>query len=105
MMRILLNNFAVPRGALAAWLILAAAPASAQTFAEYACDDGTPVTAAFVREPRSISLQIDGKSVNLPLRAAISGTRYKKSGFTFWIKRDRVLFKRPRARETVCRHR
>jgi membrane-bound inhibitor of C-type lysozyme len=79
--------------------------AVAQTFAEYICDDGTPIGAAFIKEPRSVSLQVDGKSVNLPLRIAISGTRYKKSGVTFWIKRDKVYFKRPRARETVCRER
>lgn len=82
---------------------LAATPALTQTFANYRCDDGTPIGAVFFSDTKTVALQYDGKSITLPYRIAISGTRYKKSGVTFWIKRDKVYFKRPKARETVCR--
>lgn len=86
-----------------ALVVVAARPAVAQTFANYRCNDGTPIAAVFFNDNRTVTLHFDGKSILLPYRAAISGARYKKSGVTFWIKRNKVYFKRPKARETVCR--
>lgn len=63
-------------------------PASAQTqvsFANYTCNNGVKFPVAF--GPGYVSVQIDGKSVELPHRAlSVFGTRYAKDGIVFVVK-------------------
>jgi len=80
-----------------------ASSTSAQTFVTYACDDGTPVVAAFFAGERSVRLQLDGKALALPQRLSADGGRYAKSGVSFWIKGQGATLKRPKKKPTLCK--
>ena len=78
---------------LAAWLFTAtlsgpAVSATAQKSFTYRCDDGTVLTASFLRIIRikAARLTIDGKTMVLPQRRSADGGRYARGGTQFWIK-------------------
>ena len=87
----------------AAMLLMASAPAQAQTFFRYLCDDGTPVVAAFYPQDKSARIQLDGKSLTLPQRLSADGGRYAKGGVSFWIKGQQATLKRPKTKPTTCK--
>jgi membrane-bound inhibitor of C-type lysozyme len=74
--------------------ISAVAPAQGQTYLHYACRGGAEFEVAFFPETRAAFLQIAGKSLNLPKRVSVTGSRYAKDGVTFWFKGDRATLKR-----------
>lgn len=80
----------------------APAPVAAQTFANFRCDDGTELPAVFYDDSRTVSLQLDGKSIHLPRRLALNGARYAKGDVVLRINKQKVTLKRSGARETVC---
>jgi hypothetical protein len=81
---------------------LASTPASAQTFQNYDCADGTHFIAAFYRYDTRAHLQIDGRAVTLAKRFAVSGARYSGEGVTLKITRERVTVRRPYRPTTAC---
>ncbi len=84
-------------------VLLAASPAHAQTFATFACADGTVIPVQFFDLPRSASVQIDGKALILPQRLfSMSGARYSKAGITLHISRKSITLKRKGQRAVPC---
>ena len=70
-------------GLLAAWLATAPSQALAQTsFRNYRCTDGTQFIVGFFQYDSRAHLQLDGRSVTLAKRLALSGVRYTGSGVT-----------------------
>jgi membrane-bound inhibitor of C-type lysozyme len=65
--------------------ISSARQADAQTFRTYRCADGTQFIVGFYDEDKRAFLQIDGESVTLAKRLAVSGTRYSGAGVTLSI--------------------
>jgi membrane-bound inhibitor of C-type lysozyme len=74
--------------ALAAGLYAVVQPALAQsqvTYATYLCNNDVRFAAAYW--PGYASIQIDGKSIELPHRMfSVSGTRYSKGGYVLTVK-------------------
>lgn len=66
-------------------------PASSQTYTSYACESGIRFAAAFFDGYAAV--QIDGKSLLLPQRLAITGARYSKSGVVLTVKGIAVRIK------------
>ena len=83
--------------------LLRATPSDAQIFANYVCDDGASLTAAFFTGDRTMRMQLGGKALALPQRLAASGARYAKGGVSFWLKGQQATLKRQKARPTTCR--
>ena len=84
----------------AAAMLCLTAPASAQVFAHYNCNDGAQFAAAFYEG--SVAIQLDGKSLLLPQRVALPGNvRYAKSGVTITIKGQNLTLRRAGIR-SVC---
>jgi membrane-bound inhibitor of C-type lysozyme len=95
------------KAAIAAVAVLFAsgttALAQATTFRTYHCADGSEFIVAFYPYDSSAYLQIDGGSVMLPKRVAISGSRYASRGTTLRIAQNgRTTVKRSRRAETAC---
>jgi len=78
-------------------------PCLAQTYLQYRCEDGAQLSVAFVEKSKSAYVQLDGKAMTLPLRLSASGSRYKKSGVTFWIKGSEAQLKRPKHKWAQCK--
>jgi membrane-bound inhibitor of C-type lysozyme len=66
---------------------IVASAASAQTFQNYRCTDGTQFIVGFFQYDSRAHLQLDGKAVTLGKRLALSGSRYSGSGVTLKITR------------------
>ncbi len=66
---------------------LVSSVASAQTFQNYRCTDGTQFIVGFFHYDSRAHLQLDGKAVTLGKRLALSGSRYSGSGVTLKITR------------------
>jgi len=82
---------------------LSAASAQTTTFRTYHCGDGTDFIVAFYPYDSRAYVQIDGGSLMLPKRLAISGTRYSAKGVTLkFSKAGRTTVKRSRRAETAC---
>ena len=79
-------------------------PASAQTFQNYRCADGTRFIAAFYPYDNRAHLQIDGGPVTLRKRLAWSGARYSGEGVTLTIPKagGNVIVKHARRPATAC---
>lgn len=75
-------------GLLALALTGPAVAATTQRSFSYRCEDGTVLSANFLRFIRlhATRLVIDGKTIVLPQRRAASGGRYARGGVEFWIK-------------------
>jgi membrane-bound inhibitor of C-type lysozyme len=70
----------------AAWVVTAPSQASAQTtFRNYRCSDGTQFIVGFFQYDSRAHLQLDGRSMTLAKRLALSGSRYSGSGVTLKI--------------------
>ena len=71
-----------------------AVPAQAQSYFYYTCAGGAQFELAFFPDAKFAFLQLDGKSIQLPKTLSVTGTRYRKSGITVWIKGDRATLRR-----------
>ena len=82
----------------------ASTSASAQTFQNYRCADGTRFIAAFYPYDNRAHLQIDGGPVTLRKRLAWSGARYSGEGVTLTIPKagGNVIVKHARRPATAC---
>lgn len=82
----------------------ASTSASAQTFQNYRCADGTRFIAAFYPLDTRAHLQIDGGPVTLRKRLAWSGARYSGEGVTLTIPKagGNVIVKHARRPATAC---
>ena len=99
-----LRKWQVGAGVIAtATLLMSSAPAHAQTFVHYMCEDGTPVVAAFFPQDKRARIQVDGKSLTLPQRLSADGGRYARRGVSFWIKGQQATLKRPKTKPTICK--
>ena len=86
-------------------LILAAAgssPASAQTFQNYRCADGSQFIVGFFEYDSRAHLQIDGRAVTLAKRLTLSGSRYSGGGVTLKITKAGTTVKRAKRPTTAC---
>jgi membrane-bound inhibitor of C-type lysozyme len=72
------------------------------SFQNYRCADGSEFIAGFFGYDRRAHLQIDGKSVTLAKRLALSGSRYSGGGITLRITRSGATLKRARRPATTC---
>ena len=83
--------------------ILGAAPAGAQSFHTYHCADGTEFVVGFYPYDSRAFVQIDGRSITLPRRLTLSGTRYSSGDVTLKTTRGgATTIRHARRRETVC---
>ena len=83
--------------------ILGTAPAGAQSFQTYHCRDGSEFIIAFYPYDSRAFVQIDGRTVTLPRRLALSGTRYSGGDVTLKIRRDgTTTIRHAKLRETAC---
>ncbi|MBV8792085.1 MAG: MliC family protein [Pseudolabrys sp.] len=83
-----------------AWL---AQPAAAQGIALYQCADGLQFALAFYEADSHAHIQLNGKSLSLPKRLSLSGSRYSQSGVTLKMGKDATTLKRPREPVTACK--
>lgn len=78
-------------------------PAFAQaTFQSYRCADGSQFIVGFYRYDKRAHLQIDGKSVALTKRLALSGSSYSGAGVTLKITKAGTTVRRARRPVTAC---
>lgn len=78
-------------------------PGLAQTtFQNYGCADGSQFIVGFFEYDKRAHLQIDGKSVTLGKRLALSGSRYSGAGITLTITKAGTTLKRAKRRATAC---
>jgi membrane-bound inhibitor of C-type lysozyme len=93
-------------GAALCLLAVAAVPsaASAQSgFRTYRCADGAQFIVGFFQYDSRAHLQLDGKSLTLPKRVALSGSRYQGRGVTLKITKAGVMtLKHAKRPVTTC---
>jgi membrane-bound inhibitor of C-type lysozyme len=78
-------------------------PASAQTFQNYRCADGTRFVAGFYQYGTRAFVQVDGGSVILARRFfSLSGSRYSGGGVTLNITRSGARLKHAAGSATTC---
>ena len=85
----------------AAAILIGQPSAVAQTFLTYSCLDGSEFVVALFAGERSAYLKLDGKSMSLPRRLSLSGTRYAKGDITLWITKTATTLQRGK-RSTGC---
>jgi membrane-bound inhibitor of C-type lysozyme len=85
--------------AAAGWAVRSA---QAQTYYHYTCRNGATFELALFPDRRAAFLQLDGKSLRLPRFISVTGTRYRKSGVTLWIKGERATLRRA-GKRTECK--
>jgi len=78
------------------------ASASAQTFQNYRCADGTQFIVGFFEYDKRAHMQIDGKAVTLAKRPALSGAHYSGGGVTLKITKTATTVKRAKRAATAC---
>ena len=83
-------------------LAAGASPAAAQTFRSYACADGSQFIVGFFQYDARAHLQLDGKSVTLAKRIALSGARYSGRGVTLKITKAGATLKHAKRAVTTC---
>ena len=91
----------------AAFCVSAAAagalPASAQTFQNYRCADGTRFIVGFYQYDTRAFVQVDGAPVTLARRFfSLSGSRYSGSGVTLNITKSGARLKHAGGPATAC---
>ena len=98
------RKIAIFGAALFAWVAAALSPAFAQTsFQNYRCADGTQFIVGFFQYDSRAHLQLDGRSVTLNKRLALSGARYNGSGVTLKMtKAGATTLKNVRRPVTAC---
>ena len=78
-------------------------PASAQTFQNYRCADGTRFIVGFYKYDTRAFVQVDGGSVILPRRFfSLSGSRYSGSGVALNITKAGARIRHARGSTTTC---
>jgi hypothetical protein len=77
-------------------------PASAQTFQNYRCADGTQFIVGFYPSDKRAYLQIDGGAVTLARRPGFSGSHYSGRGVTLKITRTGTTIKHAKRPLTAC---
>jgi membrane-bound inhibitor of C-type lysozyme len=86
--------------------VMATAPSATfaqSAFRNYRCADGAQFIVGFFQYDSRAHLQLDGKALTLPKRAALSGSRYQAKGVTLRITRAGVTtLKHARRRTTTC---
>jgi membrane-bound inhibitor of C-type lysozyme len=82
--------------------VIGVAVASAQTFQNYHCVDGTRFIVAFYNYDSRAHLQINGQAVTLPKRLTLSGSRYSGDGVTLTITKAGVSVRHARRPATAC---
>ena len=87
---------------LAAGIATGSSPALAQTFKSYRCADGSQFIVGFFEYDPRAHLQIDGRSVTLGRRFALSGSRYSGAGVTLKITKAGTTVKHARRPVTAC---
>jgi hypothetical protein len=96
------TGFLFGAACLVAGAAMGPAPASAQTFENYHCADGTRFIAAFYPYDLRAHLQIDGRAATLAKRFTFSGSRYSGEGVTLMVTKAGVAVKRPYRPRTAC---
>lgn len=81
---------------------IAARPASAQTFQNYRCADGTQFLVGFYEYDKRAFMQIDGKAVPLAKRITLSGARYSGQGITLKIGKTGTTIQHLKRPVTSC---
>jgi membrane-bound inhibitor of C-type lysozyme len=76
-----------------AWIAIAT-PAQAQSYLHYECAGGAHFEMTLLPDDKAAFVQLDGKSLRLPKFVSVTGTRYRKSGITIWIKGNRATLRR-----------
>jgi membrane-bound inhibitor of C-type lysozyme len=83
--------------------VAGALPASAQTFQNYRCADGTRFIVGFYKYDTRAFVQVDGGSVILPRRFfSLSGSRYSGSGVALNITKAGARIRHARGSTTTC---
>jgi membrane-bound inhibitor of C-type lysozyme len=91
----------VLRVAIIAVALLSASGASAQTFANYRCADGTVMPVIFQGDRANV--QLDGKALRLRRKVlSISGARYSANGVTLTVGRKSISLKRKGEKRIAC---
>ena len=89
-------------GAAIAVAAVSASPASAQTFQNYRCADGTQFIVGFFEYDKRAHLQIDGRAVTLSKRFGLSGSRYSGGGVLLKIGKAGTTIKHAKRPTTTC---
>jgi len=89
---------------LAAVLALTGSAASAQTttFQTYRCGDGTEFIVGYFPYDKRAHMQVDGKSVTLQKRPALTGSRYSGGGVTLRVTKSVTTLKVGKRPATSC---
>jgi membrane-bound inhibitor of C-type lysozyme len=88
-------------GLVAGGLVFAA-PAAAQTFYNYRCADGSELAVGFFDGDTRAHIQLDGKTLALPKRLSLAGTRYSLRGIQLRMTKDATTLKDGRQPWTTC---
>src|SRR3954469_13498699 len=85
-------------------IVIGTWPAAAQktTFQTYRCADGSEFIVGFFQYDPRAHMQVDGKSVTLAKRVALSGSRYSGGGVTLKMAKAGVRLKHAKRPETAC---
>ena len=87
----------------AAFCVIGAWPAGAQTFQNYSCVDGAKFILAFYEADKRAFVQIDGRPLTLGKRVALSGMRYSAADVTLGIAKDgTVTLRHAKRPATTC---
>jgi membrane-bound inhibitor of C-type lysozyme len=78
----------------AAGSIAFATCAQAQTYLHYQCEGGTTFELTVFPDDSAAFLQVDGKSIRMPKSVSVTGTRYRRSGITVWVRGERATLRR-----------
>jgi hypothetical protein len=96
------TGFLFGAACLVAGAAMGPAPASAQTFENYHCVDGTRFIAAFYPYDSRAHLQIDGRAATLAKSFAFWGSRYSGEGVTMTTTKAGVTIRRRYRPRTAC---
>src|SRR5271170_6529551 len=84
-------------------VVIGSLPASAQTFQNYRCADGTRFIVGFYKYDTRAFVQVDGGSVTLRRRFfSLSGSRYSGGGVRLNITTSGARLKHARGSTTAC---
>jgi membrane-bound inhibitor of C-type lysozyme len=89
-------------GAMSFLAAAGSSPASAQTFQNYRCADGSQFIVGFFEYDSRAHLQIDGRAVTLAKRLTLSGSRYSGGGVTLKIGMAGITVKHAKRPTTAC---
>jgi membrane-bound inhibitor of C-type lysozyme len=82
-------------------ILIGQSPVFAQTFLTYNCYDRSQFILAFFEGDKRAHLQLDGKTITLPKRIALSGSRYAKGDISLRITKTVITLKRGK-QSTEC---